>query len=260
MSKKFKLTLFENGIDSLKEGIRYFFNGSHNTRDYKFAILLLFHGVELILKERLAKEHRLLVFANIDNKTVEASLKTVPYDVLIKRLLNAKVGLGEELVKAFGELEDQRNRVQHSVVSLSEEFVKDVIGRTCKHLIEFMRDELDEELEDHLAANDYKHLIEAINFYEEKLKLAKKELAKDTIQHAKDDPYYEIVMCEECGEECVAVSDDDLHEYVECYFCKAKHYVERCPRCDRIELLQSEPDPDDWGPCSDCWDEYMSKD
>ena len=95
---------------------------------------------------------------------------------------------------------------------------------------------------------------------EDKLKLAKERLEKDTRQRDKDDSAYEIVTCEECGEDCVAVADYDPTERVECYFCGAKYYVVRCPRCSRIELFTSEPSPDDLGPCSDCWNEYMSKD
>lgn len=259
MTRKIELSLLENGLDSLKEGIRFFFNGSHSTRDYKFAILLTFHGIELILKERLAREHRLLVFANIDSKTVAASSKTVPFEILIKRLLNAGIPLNEESIKAFKELEDQRNRVQHSAVSLSEDFVKDAIGRTFKHLIMFMRDELGEELENHLVSTDYKLLIEAINFYEERLRLARDEMNEDIAQRDKDDPYYEVVECPDCGEECVAISDADRDKYVKCYFCSKRHFVDSCIRCSNFELVSIMPDPDEKGLCSECWDELMSK-
>lgn len=259
MSRHLKLNLLENGIDSLKEGIRYFLRGAHDPGRYKFAILLLFHGVELILKERLAKNHRILIYANLDRPIGDSS-KTVTFDGLLIRLQNSGVSIEKDLLSAFSDLEELRNRVQHSVVSLREDFVRDVIGRTCKHLIEFMQKELDVELDQHLSDTDYKVLVEAIDYYEERLRIALAEIKKLTTRVYKDDPDYEVHFCPECGEECVATRDMDRDEFVECHFCHARHFVACCPRCGRIELMHDVPDPEDGLLCSDCWDELMSED
>jgi len=84
-----KLSLLENAYDYLNCSLEFFVRArKHNSqREWKFAILNLTHGIELLLKERLRREHELLVYANLDKyKSISRETPTVTWQVLIERI------------------------------------------------------------------------------------------------------------------------------------------------------------------------------
>src|SRR5436189_30259 len=63
-----KLDLLENGIDFIRSGIEnHFGQDESDSSARKYAVLHLFSGVLLILKERLRREHPSLIFEKVED-------------------------------------------------------------------------------------------------------------------------------------------------------------------------------------------------
>src|SRR5688572_2166078 len=112
--------------------------------------MLLGHGVELILKARLLREHWSLVFE--DPKTASHKKfksgdidKTAGFDQCIMRLENI-VGLDfkEEHKKALRSHRKYRNQIEHFEISVPELAVEAAACRVLSFVLDFVRDEFDE--------------------------------------------------------------------------------------------------------------------
>ena len=70
-----KLNIIENAMDSLSEAIQYYKSGIeyNDDRSFKYCILLLSHCAELCIKEILLREHKVLIFEDIDDNRPEES-------------------------------------------------------------------------------------------------------------------------------------------------------------------------------------------
>jgi len=58
--------LLANALDSLAQGIEFVLNHQDNPSKLKVAILLVAQAVELVLKERLRREHWSLIFRKVE--------------------------------------------------------------------------------------------------------------------------------------------------------------------------------------------------
>lgn len=106
-----QLNLFDNAIDSILHGLEHYAEGNLNPRDYKFSILHVAQGVELLLKERLAREHWVLVFEKVDKPA--AGERTVGFDGAIQRLEGiCKVHL-DKYKAGLQALKNARNEMEH---------------------------------------------------------------------------------------------------------------------------------------------------
>ena len=64
-----KLTLMENGLDFIREGVEALYAEEETSapppRAHKYALLHVFSGALLVLKERLRREHESLIFKDV---------------------------------------------------------------------------------------------------------------------------------------------------------------------------------------------------
>lgn len=254
-SKRFELHLFDNGIDSIKEGINCFIDGREESRKFKYAVLNIYHGVELILKERLARIHPLLIYTNIDADNVRDT-NTVSLGQIIKRLRNTGIDLDKDFIETIKTIQTFRNCIQHYKFELDVSKVEVLIGKVIKQIIPFLEEELDFKLQDELDEDIYKVLLRAVYSYEERLKLANKRIAELLSLRPKDQLDYEKHICPYCDEEAVVISLGDRDLWVTCQFCRERSFVNRCERCENVILLDSE----NYSPiyCDNCLDYLAS--
>src|SRR5665213_2704851 len=111
------LSLVENGLDFIESSLGHIIKKS-SQRNMKYAILHLFSGVLLILKERVRREHWALIFANPTNANKEKYLKgefnSVNFDQLITLIKDVcGVQIPEDDEKALVKLRNERNRAEH---------------------------------------------------------------------------------------------------------------------------------------------------
>ena len=146
-----KLTFLQSGIDSLKKGyenlVLYeeeYFIGCKNSKarffHLKDSILFIQHGVEILLKQILARESEYLLFSNLDesvkkaykevkqkklNSVFESSLKnkihTVSFSEAIERVkIISNISMDSRLEEKLHQLETYRNIIMHSEPHLDE--------------------------------------------------------------------------------------------------------------------------------------------
>lgn len=114
------MSLFENGKDFIERSIFSYDEAKDRPEEYKYALLLLGIGAELILKRILEVEHPLFVLDKFENDS-----KTVPFEKLIDRI---KVVYGEkgrrikkEDVQNINAIRNIRNNIIHKEVNITGE-------------------------------------------------------------------------------------------------------------------------------------------
>lgn len=109
-------TLPDNALDYLLSAIEQL--EQRTERSLKYSILHLFAGIELLLKERLAREHWSLIFQEIGHASKtrlhSGDFKSVDFNTSTARLTDiAGVNLSKSQLKHADSLRQLRNRIQH---------------------------------------------------------------------------------------------------------------------------------------------------
>lgn len=108
------MSLIENAYDSFAESLGYVERASNDPSRWKYAVLNLVHAVELMLKKRLADEHELLVWQDVDRP----GRTTVGLEAAINRLQAASIALSNEEKQAIRAAVKWRNNITHYEVNL----------------------------------------------------------------------------------------------------------------------------------------------
>ncbi|MBI5223566.1 hypothetical protein HY990_04030 [Candidatus Micrarchaeota archaeon] len=276
----FVLDLEHNALSSLLHGIKHYvdalallnarFSIPHKliTDNFKFAIIHVFHSVELFLKAKLAEAHPLLIYSKPENE-INEDAHTVGFEALLGRLSNLGVKFTKEDRGNINALRKMRNSIEHHKIQKDIEDVKLYVGRAARFLEKFLEGELDITLKEEILEEDseegeetYKILSVAIQSYEERLQNAKEEMESFLPVDIKDRfTDYEIISCDTCEEETIIIPDDRYEDNrTKCFFCGEEYYYEHCTRCGLPVLSYKPLEDGDCNPCSDCWHEIMSRD
>jgi hypothetical protein len=244
--------IFENGIDSLNIGIRYFLYGEFETA-HKHAILNVFHAIELFLKEKLSRVHPLLIFKNID-KPVSDDSSTVGFNEIITRFKNLGIQLDHDQEIVLKELQRRRNVIEH------HKFIPDeshyyVIGKALKFIYYFIPEHLLCDLEDHLDEDIYTQARKVILDYDERLSDAKKKI-QEIIENGKghsDVDKIHTSTCPICRNHTVVINSDKGDF---CFFCYEEIDIEyeELKKCDCCLNYFIDDEMSGCGYCLECLD------
>jgi len=244
-----RFSLLENGIDSIKHGIAHFVKS-----DYKYAILHIFHGIELLLKESLYRIRPILIYRDIDRLIKEDSY-TVGFDSLITRLENVNlIKLGAESIP-LRNLQRYRNRIEHKSITLDKKSAEDILGESLKFIFKFSKEKLEINLEDHVSKSNWERIEEMIVSYDERMEKAIKEM-NDIIPGDKDGLLYHRLECPYCGNETVLYEDGGAKE-AKCFFCHEPVHIFICGSCGTSYAFVDRRSEQ---PCDACWERIMSED
>lgn len=292
---RIKFNLLDNALDYL---LRAAESAAHNTpREWKYALLHLVSGIELIIKARLNQEHWTLLFANVDNANREALAKgdfvSVDFKAAIERLSNiAEVELSDNASRRLNDLRRYRNQVQHFGIDVDRSSIVPLLAYGYHFCLDFTKEHLDAELTDEQRTSleeMARNLVEFDEFVRVRIEELKPRLAEA----------YRLLDCPRCWQRALEIGDGDPR----CHFCNftapADQVVgesdvvgetEQCPECggpcvslydERGEfpawvcfqcgeggdyetcnicgaLFSGEPMPGDR--CDDCWRALMEKD
>lgn len=120
-----ELRLYDNGIDFINKSMESFIKAKHNPIEYKYSILLLATGCELILKSILEDEHPLFVRENLDN----SNEKTVKSENLVSRVnkvysyQDSKKRIRTEDKNNLNSIREVRNNIIHKEVKFEDESI-----------------------------------------------------------------------------------------------------------------------------------------
>jgi hypothetical protein len=250
-TNKLKLDLLNNGIDFIQSGVEYFLHDEPDPRTHKYALLHLFSGLLLVLKERLRREHPALIFKEVRDAAIPTA-RTVDFEESIARLQAcANVTLSEESKNLLRSAQRMRNVLEHYEFEIDLRQAQSIIGRLSEFTYCFMEDELGERLEDHLSsevwgrmqdlraiakrlkaeetANWQRRAAKYVDFSDEQL-----AALADSIEpyHPKHNPDpQDFVHCGECGENTIVVTEDGDIGVCTNPECRELHEITYCLRC-----------------------------
>ncbi|CAG0935379.1 hypothetical protein TFLX_04216 [Thermoflexales bacterium] len=152
--KVYRLNMLENAYDYLNNSLEHVALAKRTglQRAWKFAIINLALCIELMLKERLRREHRLLIYANLDKyKPIARETQTASWTVLIERI---KYILGDDFKKIdAGRLDlaqKLRNQMLHYDVEIEFPAIYHDFANLLNFVVEFYGKELCESEEETL--------------------------------------------------------------------------------------------------------------
>jgi hypothetical protein len=267
-------SLLENGLDFISSGLRYIVE-SKTKSDLKYAVLHLSSGIDLVLKERLAREDWRLLFLEPDHAT-EADFKSgnfqsVRYDQCLKRLEDLGIAVPNQA--RLRALKSRRNRFEHFRVEENKEVLEAVSIGVLSEVLDFISEELDpsefSSAEDDLLADMRARLVSFGAFTKQRLSEVEPFLvewrssfgqvvecpccAQETLQADCD------VVCVFCGYK--ATAQDAAELYIANVIGGSRYYyakdggvypLHNCPNCENEALVYEEGYSETSGTCFAC--------
>jgi hypothetical protein len=261
MSEQVDFTVLENGLDFISSALGYL-EGDPSPRDLKYAVLHLSAGIELILKDRLRREHWSLVFADMDKADLGAYSRGDFVSVDLRTAMDrlgkiCNVNIREGDRQALNNLRRSRNRLEHFACPEAPAALKATTAEVLCFVIDFVARELPvdgfTEIEAKLLDDIRKMLPAFRQFVEDRM--AKIE----SVLNASEGP---LLECPTCLQDTMEVAGG-----VHCAFCNysacgedgAEDFVQSvlgidwrsvqdgdelpiyvCPECDAEALVYSD--------------------
>lgn len=243
--------LLENAVDSLGVGIRFFLDEKFETAK-KHAILMVFHSMELLLKEQLRRINPILMYRDIDKKITDDSF-TVGLKEILARLENLGRGLPAEEKAVLGDLQRRRNIIEHHRYDPSPDDAV-VIGKALRFITWFITVHLRLDLERVVEKKLLKRVLKLVLDYKENLALADHELEQWIVRaYAKDgddpkvhsaamDRFPGTVECPKCKNEMLVMGFQKRVIPITgkrggyCFYCREEFDVAICDSCGRTFL------------------------
>lgn len=251
-SDDLKLNLLENGLDFIREGIEGVYGGHAKTpRAMKFALLHMFAGTLLLLKERLRREHPSLIYKQIE-KLDEERAATVDFDAALLRLEKvAKVTLPKHDLELLRTVQRERNQIEHFEVEIKAQHFDDLVGRLVVVVDRFLAEHLNESLHRHISFDAWdevsglKEIAERVEREDRErwsaLAVRFGEMSDDELRaladvedyHPKHNPDpVEPMECDSCGEETLIPVRREVAVCTNLE-CRGVARLHECPRCSR---------------------------
>ena len=178
-----KLSLVDNALDYVERAIAD--AAAEDGGSWKYAVLHLFAGIELLIKHRLRREHWSLLFADVDKATEHAlrsgEFRSVDFDTCCKRLTQiVGIPFEQDQVQELNALRRLRNRVQHFEVDVTEDQAKAQLVLGLSFCISFVRTHLAELSENERVLRIMEQLPGFRAFLDERMAEIQPELEKAT--------------------------------------------------------------------------------
>lgn len=223
-----KLNLLENAMDSLTEAIDYYISGKKysDERCYKFCVIMLYHSAELILKEILVREHKTLIYEQVDDYKNGKGTKTIGLRVALARVRHiCNIDL-QKYHGALVNLAETRNKIQHYEANEETEvLITTIISAfsAIEHLVYHALGERFETFDSIIDPEQIKTLHDDKEAYIKR----KKDIADDISSQNLSKVFFEYsenknisIPCPKCAETFLIKSADQT---VKCHYC-GMHY------------------------------------
>ncbi|NVM57538.1 MAG: hypothetical protein HWN51_05405 [Desulfobacterales bacterium] len=208
-----EFTLLGNGLDFIWSALEYL-SGNPGKRELKYAVLHLCSGIELVLKERLQREHWSLVFDKLDSANREdyemGKFTSVSFNACLKRLTDiCEVNIPDRQRRDLLAFRGKRNRMEHFNIVDSVEAITVAASGVLSFLIDFINSELYPESFD-------KDDVEMLENIRQRLSEFETFVAKrwDAIREDLEPVETAIVTCPSCKQDATML-DNEAH----CLFC-----------------------------------------
>ncbi|MDO8612584.1 MAG: hypothetical protein Q7R32_07145 [Dehalococcoidia bacterium] len=219
-----ELPLLANALDFIISAGDYANRASSDPRtragSLKYAVLHLHAGSELLIKERLRREHWALLYDKPDEASRASwkagDFRSVGGESLQRRLEGiAGVALPDETKKLLRSLREQRNRLEHFAFIGSEEVVRALVYEVSSFALDFAHEHFEEELgaeELQLLDEVKKVMFDNEEFVEARMNALAEQLDRTVSQGLP------IITCPACLQEALAFEPTET----KCLFCRSE--------------------------------------
>jgi predicted RNA-binding Zn-ribbon protein involved in translation (DUF1610 family) len=225
-------------------------------------VLLIAQSVELLLKERLKREHWSLVCSKIE-QAGNPNAHTVTIEEAIKRLEQiAHVKLDDEERDTIFLFSDIRNRIQHYEIEIAFEEVLGKAHEAIAFITRFLKDEFQSDIREYLEQGDIQKLLDIEEALGHLIALAQKnieKLKKENEPTKYEDQMYwqfEVITCPECWQDYYVFSPDS--DISQCQLCKHEGGFVKCERCGfqaPSGSMEFHSEDEDFAVCNSCWED-----
>jgi len=221
--KNIVLNLLENGLDYIYEAVEPIFVAHKQSQhSWKYSVLHLYSGIQLLLKERLRREHWSLIFQDINSadlaKLEKGNFVSVYHDELVRRLQNiANVTVNDEPIK---NLRDLRNRFEHFEINIAQNKCEEILAAALDETIQFWEHNLEAD-----STNEQKEKFKSIKFIATGFEAYRKqrlEKFQKAINGIVKNRSGVIVFCPDCHSQSFVVFKDD-EKTCKCFVCGSKY-------------------------------------
>lgn len=220
-----EMNLLDNSVDYARKALRDAVDASTDPRSWKYAINNLGQAVELAVKERLRREHRILVFQNIDKPKMSVSFKTA-----ISRLANAcEVTLHPSEAGLLTKVVHSRNQFMHQECSIDEANAKVIFAKSMGILRDFYIKQLEVDFVRKIDPGLWLTFVDASGYREELLARVAERVQREGI------PNNDLYACEHCTE-VTLYYNEILHcesECGTCLMCGHPACMYHCEKCEQ---------------------------
>ena len=212
-SGKIRFPLLSNGLDFILSAVEHL-SGIPSHRDHKYAILHLSSGIELVLKERLRREHWLLVAQNPGKLNIQAyksgDFKSVSFDECVERIRNCGVRIEDKAIHKLKSYRNDRNRIEHFDMEDTVEAIKSSTATVLNVVFDFIHTELDPSTLDRKDQNILEKIHQRIFELQSFVKARLQEIEPE-LRQARDD----VFTCSQCFQDTAVIG-----EGLKCLFCR----------------------------------------
>lgn len=156
------MDLLENAYDFLNDSLRAARRARQRGRAWKFAIVNLVQAIELLLKERLRREHEALIYENVDKRKNTVSLAQA-----VSRLDSLGIALTPRERDAIEKARKWRDRIIHHEFRFSVYEAKAIYSRLFEFSTTFHSEHLGGELHTHVEETHWKKEAELMEFFQQ---------------------------------------------------------------------------------------------
>lgn len=208
-----KHSLTTNGLDFLDSAVKHLTSKDEN--QLKYAVLHLFSGTLLILKEKIKQEHWSLLFQKVENASFEKYKAGDFEGINVERVLHilkeiSQVKIHSDDLKALNDIRKIRNKIEHFEYTISAEQLRPIAGRLLNFIIRFY----EVELKDNILDEQENEIFEELKSVSVDFKEYVNERVRIAGEYASENGY-PIYHCITCFENALIQEEDDF----KCFVC-----------------------------------------
>ena len=214
-----EISLLENAYNFLDEALLNAINAENDTIRWKYAILNLVQAIELSLKERLKREHPILLYKDIDKPKLTVNLYTA-----LQRLKNiSKLELSKADQTEIDKAVKLRNEIVHFKFNIDDKTSKLNFAKLLGFLSHFHSSHLEKGLEQVVNPDYWQQAVSIFEYAEELFNKALEIFKKQNI-----DPELAWI-CPNCGWQAF-ITKDNINS---CYVCGQREEIIKCFSCEK---------------------------
>jgi len=222
MKKDIKITLLENSQSFLKEALEKAVLAETEPIQWKFAVFSMVQSIELLLKERLKREHSVLIYKNVDRRTQTVGIKEA-----IGRLTSiVKLKISKNDSDTIEKASELRHEIVHHEFNILPKDLKLVFAKLLGFSIKFHNKEFDCKLGDIITEEAFTQIMGIIEYAKELSDAALKEIKRKGIED------WDIFECPNCINDTYVSNDDDYR----CFTCGYSEDMFQCYSCGELHF------------------------